>query len=186
MFSFSILHLCIAFFLSPTVVVLKKSSEGIALPDDPNATVKVYRTTKMDLTAKHQGKWIWTLDGNSDLQIETGYDREVWFGAYVNTPMNGRTISVKIRSGLMDCRSSQTYFANVTHASRGLIEQFNFKINTRGAFADHWHFLKGKSLKSSYVWGRGGRSLSGDIIKERNGTEVAHIHCNSTSSYVIF
>ncbi|MBW0538335.1 hypothetical protein O181_078050 [Austropuccinia psidii MF-1] len=181
MFSFSLLTLFSAFFLAPTLVVLRKSTAGVELPDDPKAKVKVYSTTKMELEGSQYGNWTWTLDGNNDFRIVTGYDRVEWFSAYVNNPMQHRTLNVKIRSGKMHCGSSQTYFVNVTDASQKAIDQFNFKINTRGPLADNWHILKGTRLKSSYVWGRGMRTLSGDIRRGKKGPEVAHIHCGDAA-----
>ncbi|MBW0494059.1 hypothetical protein O181_033774 [Austropuccinia psidii MF-1] len=179
MFSFSLLTLFSAFFLAPTLVVLRKSTAGVELPDDPKAKVKVYSTAKMDLWNRKHSNWTWTLDGNNDFRIVTGYDRVGWFGAYVNNSMQHRTLNVKIRSGLMHCGRSQTYFVNVTDASQNVIEQFNFKINTRGPLIDNWRLLNGTRLKSSYVWGRGWRTLSGDIRREKKGPEVAHIHCGN-------
>ncbi|MBW0490051.1 hypothetical protein O181_029766 [Austropuccinia psidii MF-1] len=176
MLSFSLLIQLVAFFLAPTLVVLRKSTDDVELPADPNAKVKTYRTNKTESVRLQKNHWLWTLDGGGDLQIKTGWDTTGWFTAYVNNERNNRFVTVKIRSGKVKCYSSQTYFANVTDKSQNIIEQFDFKLFTRGIYQDRWHFLKGKSLQEKYVFFRRKHSLSGPIKQQGHDQKDAHIH----------
>ncbi|MBW0510235.1 hypothetical protein O181_049950 [Austropuccinia psidii MF-1] len=181
MCSFSLLILLQALFLAPILAVPTKSTDDVELPSDPSRKVKVYSTNKTDLDGSKVASWTYALDGGGALKITTGFSIETHFSAYVYNQIDKRNITVTIRDREMQCGSSQTYFAKVTDRSHDVIEQFDFKMFTRGRRPDRWHLLKRKSLQATYVWFRGKRTLTGDIRRQDNHKKVAHIHCNYSS-----
>ncbi|MBW0494784.1 hypothetical protein O181_034499 [Austropuccinia psidii MF-1] len=179
MLCFSISIFLAVFSLAPTLVVPTTSIDDVELPSDPNKKVKVYHTFKKFLYKVDNSSWYWELDGDSHLKIQAGYDTRGSFGAYVVNGMKNRTLTVQIHSGKMHCRSSQTYSANIVNQSNKTVENFDFKLHTRGGFSDRWHLIEGQSLKETYVWFRKTLSLSGPVKRKDNEKKVAHIHCDT-------
>ncbi|MBW0508184.1 hypothetical protein O181_047899 [Austropuccinia psidii MF-1] len=175
MLTFSLLLLLKALFLASTLGVPRKSLDGVEFPSDPYQKVEVYRTTKKWLANSFSSDWWWKLDDGDTPGIHTGYNITNWFDVWVKN--HNRTITVKIRSGTMECHHSQTYLANVTGPSGKVVEQFKFKLNTEGPFPDTWRLYKGGRLESDYIWARGRQTLSGDIKVRHHNKAVAHIHC---------
>ncbi|MBW0469347.1 hypothetical protein O181_009062 [Austropuccinia psidii MF-1] len=176
MLSISLLTLLGA-FLAPTLVLLKKSTDDIDLPDNPNAQVKVYHTKKHCVYGDKSGNWTWTLEGAPELKIPGGYTTKGGFQAYVNNEMSDKITTITARGGKIKCFHSQTYFADVRDMSSKVIQNFKFKLYTRGTAPDHWHLLQGASLPATYVYYRGRETLSGPINRQDNGKRVAYIHC---------
>ncbi|MBW0493258.1 hypothetical protein O181_032973 [Austropuccinia psidii MF-1] len=175
--TFSLLLLLAALFLASTLGVPHEAPEGVELPSDPKKKVEVYRTTKQWLGNSLSSDWWWKLNDGDAPGIHTGYNITDWFEVWVKN--QNRTITVKIRSGMSECRHSQTYFANVTGPSGQVIERFKFKLNTEGLSPDTWRLYQGGRLKSDYVWARGRETLSGDITVRQHKKAVVHIHCGN-------